>query len=124
MATAIELATQGLAIDVDLVTTVLTGFIRNEIYRTGFRRAVVGLSGGVDSSVVTYLAVRSLGPENVLAVTMPYKTSSAATRNDSQAIIQQLGVSTKNIPITDQIDAYFRMFPGAAQMRLANKCAR
>ena len=124
MATALEQAQQGLTIHCELVTSVLTGFIRNEIYRTGFRRAVVGLSGGIDSSVVTYLAVRALGPENVLAVTMPYKTSSSATRDDSQTIIQQLGVTTANVPITDQIDAYFRMFPDASQLRLANKCAR
>ncbi|MGE0757511.1 MAG: NAD+ synthase [Pirellulaceae bacterium] len=120
----IELANQGLRIDRQLVTTVLAGFIRNEIYRTGFRRAVLGLSGGVDSSVVAYLAARALGPENVLAVTMPYKTSSAATRSDSAAVVEQLGVQTIDVPITDQIDAYFRQFPEATQLRLANKCAR
>jgi NAD+ synthase len=124
MMTAIELAGRGLDIDCGLVTAVLTGFIRNEIHRTGFRHAVVGLSGGVDSTVVTFLAVRALGAENVLAVTMPYKTSSAATRDDSLAVIKQLGVQSVNIPITDQIDAYFGAFPDASQLRRANKCAR
>ena len=95
-----------------------------EIRRAGFERAVVGLSGGIDSSVVTFLAARALGPENVLAVTMPYKTSSEATRRDSQAVIEQLGVRTVDVPITGQIDAYFAQFPDASQMRLANKCAR
>ncbi len=124
MATAIEQANQGLVIHRELVTTVLTRFIRNEIERTGFHRAVVGLSGGIDSSVVTYLAARALSPENVLAVTMPYKTSSDATRDDSRMVIEQLGVRTVNVPITDQIDAYFRQFSSASQLRLANKCAR
>jgi NAD+ synthase len=113
-----------LTINAELVEAILTRFIRSEITRTGFRRAVLGLSGGVDSSVVCFLAARSLGPENVLAVTMPYKTSSEATRRDSQEVIDQLGVQTLDVPITDQVDAYFRRFPDAAQLRLANKCAR
>jgi len=113
-----------LTINAELVTEILCRFIRNEIGRAGFARAVVGLSGGIDSSVVTFLSVRAMGPENVLAVTMPYKTSSEVTRRDSRAVIEQLGVQTVDVPITDQIDAYFGQFPDAAQMRLANKCAR
>ncbi len=55
---------------------------------------------------------------------MPYKTSSEATRRDSQAVIEQLGVRTVDVPITDQVDAYFARFPDASQLRRANKCAR
>jgi NAD+ synthase len=113
-----------LAIDPALVEQILVRFLRTEIHRSDFRRAVVGLSGGIDSSVVVTLAARALGPENVLAVTMPYKTSSDETRRDSQAMIAALGVETLDVPITDQIDAYFARFAGAARMRLANKCAR
>jgi len=113
-----------LNINTELVTEILCRFIRKEIQRAGFEHAVVGLSGGIDSSVVTYLVARSLGAENVLAVTMPYKTSSEATRRDSQAVLDQLGVQTVDVPITDSIDAYFARFPDASQMRLANKCAR
>lgn len=113
-----------LTINAELVAEILTRFIRSEITRTGFHRAVLGLSGGIDSSVVCFLAARALGPENVLAVTMPYKTSSEATRRDSQAVVAQLGVKTLDVPITDQIDAYFARFPDATQLRLANKCAR
>ena len=85
---------------------------------------MVGLSGGIDSSVVTFLCSRALGPQNVLAVTMPYKTSSEATRRDSQAVIERLGVRTVDVPIAASIDAYFSQFPDASQLRLANKCAR
>lgn len=113
-----------LAINSELVEQILVRFIRSEIYRTGFRRAVLGLSGGIDSSTVCFLASRALGPENVLAVTMPYKTSSEATQRDSRLVIETLGVETFDVPITDQIDAYFARFPDAARMRLANKCAR
>ena len=62
-----------------------------------------------------------MGPENVLAVTMPYKTSSEATRRDSLAVIEQLGVRTIEIPITGAIDAYFARFPDAPQLRLAKR---
>ena len=120
----LEAAPAELRINPDLVTQILCRFIRNEIHRAGFGRGVVGLSGGIDSSTVTYLAARALGPENVLTVTMPYKTSSEATRRDSQAVIRQLGVQTIDLPITDQIDAYFARIGEASQMRLANKCAR
>jgi NAD+ synthase len=117
-------AEESLRINPDLVTEILCRFIRNELRRAGFRHAVVGLSGGIDSSVVTFLAVRALGAENVLAVTMPYKTSSEATRRDSQTVIEKLGVRSLDVPIAEQIDAYFKQFPDASQMRLANKCAR
>jgi NAD+ synthase len=113
-----------LRINCEIVAEILTRFIQSEIRRAGFHRAVVGLSGGIDSSVVTYLCAKALGPENVLAVTMPYKTSSEATRRDSQTVIENLGVQTIDVPITAQIDAYFAAFPDAAKMRLANKCAR
>jgi NAD+ synthase len=119
-----ELAENYLKINSELVTEILVRFIRAEIRRAGFERVVVGLSGGIDSSVVTFLCARALGPENVLAVTMPYKTSSEATRNDSQAVIDQLGVRTIDVPITEQVDAYFAQFPDASQLRRANKCAR
>jgi NAD+ synthase len=113
-----------LTINCSLVERILTRFIRCEIQRTGFTRAVVGLSGGVDSTVTTYLAARALGTENVLAVTMPYTTSSRATRDDSQQVIDQLGVPTVNAPISGQVDSYFAQFPEATQLRKANMCAR
>lgn len=113
-----------LSIDCGLVEDILVRFIRNEILRTGFSKAVLGLSGGIDSSVVAFLAVKALGAENVLALTLPYKTSSDATTRDSQLVIDALGVATRNVPITDQIDAYFKRFPDASRLRVANKCAR
>ena len=119
-----ESAKIDLGIDPERVTEVLCRFIRDEIRRAGFGRAVVGLSGGLDSSVVISLTARALEPQNVLAVTMPYKTSSQNTREDSQTMIERLGVSSLDAPITERIDAYFARFPDASRMRLANKCAR
>ena len=119
-----ELADASLKINPELVAEILCRFIAAEIRRAGFERAVVGLSGGIDSSVVTFLCAKALGPQNVLAGTIPYKTSSEATRRDSQAVIDQLGVCTVDVPIADSIDAYFAQFPDASRLRLANKCAR
>jgi len=113
-----------LSINSHLAAEILTRFVRKEIQRAGFQRAVVGVSGGIDSSVVVFLAARALEPKNVLAVTMPYKTSSEATRRDGDAVIAQLGVQSLDVPITAQIEAYFARFPDAPQLRLANKCAR
>ena len=106
-----ELSENLLKINPELVTEILRRFIAAEIQRAGFQRVVVGLSGGIDSSVVTFLCARALGAENVLAVTMPYKTSSEATRRDSQAVIERLGVRTVDVPIAAQIDAYLRSSP-------------
>ena len=119
-----DLVQADMAINPELVEAILVRFIRDEIHRTGISRGVLGLSGGIDSSVVCYLAATALGPQNVLAVTMPYKTSSDATRRDSRTIIERLGVPSLDIPITDQIDAYFSKFPDASLLRVANKCAR
>ncbi len=119
-----DAAGKDLSINPELVAEILTRFIRNEIGRTGFHRAVFGLSGGIDSSVVAYLAVRAMGAENVLAVTMPYKTSSEETRRDSAAVVAALGMQSLEAPITPQIDAFVAAMPKMTQMRLANKCAR
>jgi NAD+ synthase len=119
-----DAARTDLTINPTLVTDILCRFIRSEIHRAGFRRGVVGLSGGIDSSTVAYLAARALDPENVLAVTMPYKTSSDASRRDSQAVVEALGINVIDVPITDQIDAYFARIGDASRMRRANKCAR
>ncbi len=119
-----NLANIDLSINPALVEEILVRFIRNEVTRTGFERGVLGLSGGIDSSVVAYLAAKALGPERILAVTMPYKTSSEATRRDSQTVLDALGLQSLDVPITDQVDAYFAAFPDAARMRIANKCAR
>jgi len=119
-----SLADSLLRIDAELVTEALCRFLCNEIYRAGYSRAVIGLSGGLDSSIVTLLCVRALGPENVFVVTMPYKTSSEATLLHSRKIIELTHVQAIDIPITAQVDAYFERFPEASQLRRANKCAR
>jgi NAD+ synthase len=113
-----------LAIDTELARKILTGFIHTEITRAGFSRAVLGLSGGVDSSLSCFLAAEALGPENVLAVRMPYTTSSPDSLEHAQMVVDQLGVQSLTVPITEMVDPLFERFPEADKVRRGNVMAR
>ncbi|MFN2144721.1 MAG: NAD+ synthase [Anaerolineales bacterium] len=113
-----------LTINTDLATQILTGFIKSEITRAGFSRAVLGLSGGIDSAVSCYLAARALGPENVLAVRMPYKTSSPDSMAHAGLVIEDLGVQSKTIEITEMCDPLIAQTPPEAALRHGNMMAR
>lgn len=116
--------TNDLSIDTDLSRKILTGFVQTEITRAGFSRAVVGLSGGVDSSLSCYLASEALGPENVLAVRMPYETSSSESLEHAQLVIDELGVNSLTIPITDMVEPLFLRYPESDHIRRGNVMAR
>jgi NAD+ synthase (glutamine-hydrolysing) len=73
--------------------------VRDYLAKTGFRRAAIGLSGGIDSTVVAVLAARALGPENVLGVSMPSPYSSEGSINDARALAENLGIEFRVIPI-------------------------
>ena len=113
-----------LAIDCPTATRVLSRFIRTEVRRTGFRRVVIGLSGGVDSATSAALACRALGARNVLCVLLPYRTSSPDSLRDARRLARQLGAPTRRIDISPMIDAYFRRQPRASRVRRGNKMAR
>ncbi len=113
-----------LTINTELARKILTGFIQSEITRAGFSRAVVGLSGGVDSALSCYLAAEARGAENVLAVRMPYKTSSVDSLDHAQMVIDILGVQSLTIPITEMVEPLFERFPEMSQIRRGNVMAR
>ncbi len=113
-----------LLINPELVKEILTRFIRSEITRTGLSRAVIGLSGGIDSALAAYLAVEALGKENVLGVRMPYKTSSQDSLAHAMLVIEDLGIPHKTIPITDIADGLINQFPEMNNMRKGNIMAR
>ncbi len=113
-----------LAINCDLAVRIITGFLRDEVGKFGFRRGVINLSGGIDSALSCYLAAQALGPENVHALLLPYKTSSPDSRADAEDVASRLGLEHTVIDITPQIDAYFDRFPDADRLRRANKMAR
>jgi len=107
-----------------LVRRLLTAFIANEVRKVGVERVVVGLSGGVDSAVSAMLAAEALGPANVLAIKMPYRTSSPESVAHADAVVARAGIEAVTVDITPQIDAYFARFPDADNMRRGNKMAR
>ena len=113
-----------LTINADLAQQILTGFIQSEITRAGFSRALVGLSGGIDSAVSCYLAAKALGPENVLAIRMPYKTSSPESLAHAGLVIEDTGVQSKTIEITPMADPLLTQIPPEAQVRRGNVMAR
>ncbi|KER09544.1 MAG: NAD synthetase [[Candidatus Thermochlorobacteriaceae] bacterium GBChlB] len=107
-----------------IVEQILLNFLRTEVRKVGFEKVVLGLSGGVDSAVSCALAVRALGKDKVLAVMMPYKTSSADSLSDAQLLIEQLGISSELVEITPMVDAYFDSRPDAGQLRRGNVMSR
>lgn len=117
-------ADAGLKLDTGLAEGILTGFIRNELGKVGFERAVVALSGGIDSALVCALASKALGPKNVLAVMMPYHTSNPSSRADAEELIAQLGVESRLVDITGMTNPYFDRQPDISNHRRGNVMAR
>lgn len=110
--------------DMELLRRLLVGFIRNEVTKVGLQRSVLGISGGVDSSLCAYLAAEALGPSQVLGIMMPYKTSSPESLAHAEQVVQELGIHHLKVDITPMIEAYFARFPQADPVRRGNKMAR
>lgn len=107
-----------------LVEDILLAFIRNEISKVGFQSAVLGLSGGIDSAVVCELAAKALGPENVLTVLMPYRTSSPESVRHARMMVEKTGVLSEEVEISGVVDAFFEGMPEAGRLRMGNVMAR
>ena len=102
----------------------LVEFLRESFKKAGFSKAVLGLSGGIDSALVAYLLRDALGKENVLAIMMPYKSSNPDSLNHAKLVVEDLKINAKSIEITDMIDAYFKNEKEASSLRMGNKMAR
>ncbi|ALF19459.1 NAD+ synthase [Fusobacterium nucleatum] len=102
----------------------LVEFLRENFKKAGFSKAVLGLSGGIDSALVAYLLRDALGKENVLAIMMPYKSSNPDSLNHAKLVVEDLKINAKTIEITDMIDAYFKNEKDASSLRMGNKMAR
>jgi NAD+ synthetase len=113
-----------LEIDAAMVEGWLVRFLRDEMKRRGFERALVGVSGGVDSAVTAYLAARALGPENVVGVRMPYRTSSPESLAHGQLVIDALGIEGRTVDISAAVDGYLHTEPDADPARRGNVMAR
>ena len=113
-----------LEIDGALVEQWLVRFLRDEMSRRKFRKAIVGVSGGVDSAVTAYLAVRALGAKNVVGVRMPYRTSNPESLAHGQMVIDALGIEGRTLDISAAVDGYLANEPEADPSRKGNVMAR
>lgn len=116
--------TERLAINADLTRRLLVEFIRNETGKFGFKRVALGLSGGIDSALAATLAAEALGPENVVALILPYKTSSPRSEEDALVLIKQLGLPHDKIDITPMAEPLFEHYEDMSALRKGNALAR
>jgi|SRR5919201_2370774 NAD+ synthase len=116
-----------LRIDEALVRKMLVAFLQDEAAKAGFRKAIVNVSGGIDSAAVAFLAAEAYRPENVTALLLPYRSSDPASVTDARDVARVLGVHVEEHDITPQVDAYFAPEGGVAKVervRAGNKMAR
>ena len=111
-------------INASFVETILTAFIRTELSKFGFSNGILGLSGGIDSTVSAYLSARALGSGHVIGLLMPYGKSFQRDLEDAQHAAQALDIRTETIDISPQVDAYFTRFPTENRIQNGNKMAR
>ncbi|HEY7702852.1 MAG TPA: NAD+ synthase [Candidatus Limnocylindrales bacterium] len=120
---AFELPTE-LAIDTDVARRIIGEFIRGQLRQAGFDRAVLGLSGGIDSALVAYLTAEAIGADKLLCVLMPYRTSSPASRADGEEVVRRLGGPSELVDITPMVDGFFTAESDASSLRRGNFMAR
>ena len=96
-----------LRIDTSVARRIIGEFIRGQLRQAGFERALVGLSGGIDSSLVAYLVSEAIGPERLLCLLMPYRTSDPTSRADAEEVVGRLGCESALVDISSVVDAYF-----------------
>ncbi|MDI3257504.1 MAG: NAD+ synthase [Kyrpidia sp.] len=113
-----------LSISAPLAVEMMTRFLRDEVTKAGFFKVVFGLSGGIDSAVVACLAARAFPREQILAVLMPYKTSSPSSVRDARTLVEQLELPFEVVDITPMVDAFFAEEPEASTLRRGNRMAR
>jgi NAD+ synthase len=102
----------------------LVAFLREETKKSGHTRVVLGLSGGIDSAAVATLAAEAMGPKNVTALFMPYRSSSAASAEHARLVAKTIGIELEQVDITPQVDAYFARAGDVDRVRRGNKMAR
>lgn len=113
-----------LHIDPQVAHLVLTQFLKNEIGKAGYKRGVLGLSGGIDSALSCYLAVAALGAANVLAIRLPYRSSSPESLSHAQLVIDDLEIASETVDITHMVDGLADLTPDLTPHRKGNIMAR
>lgn len=113
-----------LEINTDLARRIIVDFVRDSVHRAGMKKAVIALSGGIDSALSTFLTAEALGAENLKVFRMPYRTSAENSLTDADAVIESLGVQHDTIEITQMVEPLFERFPDMSSVRKGNAMAR
>ena len=113
-----------LAIDTGVARRVIAEFIRGQLRQAGFERAVLGLSGGIDSGLVAFLVAEAIGADKLLCVMMPYRTSAAASRGDAEEVVRRLGCTSELVDISPMVDGFYGPDTDASALRRGNFMAR
>jgi NAD+ synthase len=113
-----------LKINCALVEKILVEFIKDAVHKNGFRNAIIGVSGGLDSAVVLALCQKALGARHTFALLLPYRVSAPESRRHGEMACARFKVPYEVIDISPSIDAYFDRFPAENKLQIGNKCAR
>jgi NAD+ synthase len=115
-------------VEAERAIEVIVGFIRAQLAQAEFGRLVIGLSGGLDSATVAFLSARAIGAENLLALLMPYRTSSPASEADALHVVEALGCRSERVEITPMVEPMLALIPpgdeAALRVRRGNVMAR
>jgi NAD+ synthase len=111
-------------INPEFVKKLLTRFIKEELTKFLFKKGILGLSGGLDSTVCAFLAVEALGPKNVIGLIMPYKDTFSMDVQDALDIANHLNIRSHIIDISPMMDAYYAEHPTENRILKGNKMAR
>ncbi len=111
-------------INTDFVERLIVRFIKEEFSKHNFKIGILGLSGGLDSSVCAFLSAKALGPKNIIGLIMPYKNTFSEDVKDAENIASHLGISFKVIDISPMVDAYYENYPTKSKIFKGNKMAR
>lgn len=117
-------AAEGLVLDLEKTEKMLVNFLREEVGKVGFKKVILGLSGGIDSALVAFLAAKAFGAENVYTVMMPYKTSSKESVEHAELVVKATGIHSKKVEITPMVEPYFAMNEDMTGLRRGNMMAR
>jgi NAD+ synthase len=111
-------------INTEFVEKILTNFIREELSKANYTKGILGLSGGLDSTVCAFLAAKALKPKNVTALIMPYGKSFNSDVSDAKDVVELLKIRSITIDISPMVDAYYRKHPTESRILIGNKMAR